>query len=870
MTTSPRVFIAGLFHETHTFLEGQTTWDDFHVLRGPQLLEQRGDSSPLGGVLEAADQFGWNVYPGLMAAASPSAIVSDEVFYRYWNEFSAALTECERQGPLDGVFLVLHGAMTCESIDDVEGTLLEQLADRLRPRHVPVFGVYDLHANFTQRMASYADCLVAYRQNPHADARDSAVRAAHLLERSLRSGEIPRTLLAQPPIMWPPTGTGTAGDPMLSLLRRARQLQAEHPAFREVNINAGFSFADTPDTGVSFTVVTSGDDTEARDALDQLCALATCLAPLGNVVERPVDEVLAELPPVAEGLTVLVEPADNIGGGAPGDCTGLLRALLLHGFQNSAVCLCDPLAVKTLQAHQPGDKITLPLGGRGSRLDPGPLTLEVQLQRLCDGHFTLQDKQSHLASMVGDHFDMGDCAVVQHAGITILLTSVKTPPMDLGQWLHVGLDPRKFSYVGVKAAVAHRRAWDPISRGNLWVSTPGPCSSDLTQLPYRKLRRPIYPLDPLPEPPQPSNWYRISNEAAVCSPAVLLYPERIRENLRRMIALVGDPARLRPHVKTHKLPQIIQMKRELGIQRFKTATIAEAEMTAAAGGTDVVVACQPVGPNIPRLIELIRRFPATQFAALIDDPDNLQHISHAAQAAGVVVPLYVDLDVGMHRTGLEPGEAALALYRSLCNAPGLRAAGLHAYDGHLHHADAATLAAAAERTFEPVWQLRDQLKDLSLPVPRIIASGTPTFRLTARHPDVEVSAGTTVLWDFGQAQICPDLDFLNAAVLLTRVISKPLHDRLCLDLGHKAVASEMPQPRVLLLGLEDAEIVGHNEEHLVIRTARAAQYRVGDVVYGIPRHICPTIALHNEVWAVRDGAAVEVWPVTARARRITI
>src|SRR5690606_36198657 len=136
----------------------------------------------------------------------PSAIVSDEVFYRYWNEFSAALTECERQGPLDGVFLVLHGAMTCESIDDVEGTLLEQLADRLRPRHVPVFGVYDLHANFTQRMASYADCLVAYRQNPHADARDSAVRAAHLLERTLRSGEIPRTLLAQPPIMWPPTG----------------------------------------------------------------------------------------------------------------------------------------------------------------------------------------------------------------------------------------------------------------------------------------------------------------------------------------------------------------------------------------------------------------------------------------------------------------------------------------------------------------------------------------------------------------------------------------------------------------------------------------------------------------------------------------
>ncbi len=877
MSSPTRVFVAGLFHETHTFLDGETTWDDFSVLLGRDVLKVRGDASPMGGALEAAQQLGWDVYPALLATAPPSAIVTDDVCFRYWEELQSALTECQRTGPLDAVLLILHGAMTCRTICDVEGELLERLSERLSSHRVPVFGAYDLHANFTARMAAYSDCLVAYRQNPHSDARETAVRSVHLLERSIRSKIIPRTHFAQPGIMWPPTGTGTATDPMLSLLKLARELQQEHPNFWEVNVNGGFSFADTPDTGVSFSVVTSGPAHEAEAALGRLCRMARELAPAGNVVERPVDEVLPTLDRNAPGLTVLVEPSDNIGGGAPGDCTGLLRALIAHDFKNSAVCLNDPLAVRQLSQHQPGDKVTLPLGGRGSRLDPGPLTLEVELLRLSDGYFTLRDKQSHLASMAGDRFDMGDCAVVRHKGITILLTSRKTPPMDLGQWKHVGIDPADFSFVGVKAAVAHRRAWDPISKGNVWVSTPGPCSSDLLHLPFRQLRRPVYPLDPLPASESvhapladTAEWYRISNEEQVNSPAVLVYPERIRANLKTMIQLSGGADRLRPHVKTHKLPQVIAMKRELGIHRFKVSTIAEAEMTAAAGGEDILIAYQPVGPNIARLMELIRRFPKTHFSTLVDDEQNLNALGRAATAAGLIVSLLLDLDVGMHRTGTAPDGGAIRLYQKICNTAGIRAAGLHAYDGHLHNADTVALSRSAQQAFDPVWKMRDTLKEMGLPVPVVVASGTPTFRLTSRHPEVEVGCGTPVLWDFGQAIVSPDLPFLSAAVLLTRVISKPTVDRLCFDLGHKAVASEMPQPRVRLFGLEDAEIVGHNEEHLVVRTARADQYHVGDVVYGIPRHVCPTIALQNEVWAVIAGAASECWPVVARARRITI
>lgn len=367
-----------------------------------------------------------------------------------------------------------------------------------------------------------------------------------------------------------------------------------------------------------------------------------------------------------------------------------------------------------------------------------------------------------------------------------------------------------------------------------------------------------------------SSWYEISNPEDVSSPAILLYPARIEQNLQQMIATAGDVGRLRPHVKTHKLPQIIALKRKAGISKFKASTIAEAEMAAGAGAEDLLLAYQPVGPNIARLIELIRRFPQTRFSALVDDADNLARIGKAAAASGVVIELLVDLNIGMNRTGIAPGDEAAALYRSLCATPSLKAAGLHAYDGHLHSNDQQALSQAVESAFAPVWQLREQLLSDSLPVPATIASGSPTFALLARHDDVELGAGTTVLSDVHHEQDAPAHAFVPAAVLLARVVSKPQPDLLCLDLGHKAVASEMPLPRVRLFGLEDAQALTHSEEHLVVRSARAAQYQVGDVVYGIPYHICPTMALHSEVWAAQDGRAVERWPVVARARRISV
>lgn len=345
-----------------------------------------------------------------------------------------------------------------------------------------------------------------------------------------------------------------------------------------------------------------------------------------------------------------------------------------------------------------------------------------------------------------------------------------------------------------------------------------------------------------------------------------------------MIAWTGDASRLRPHVKTHKLPQIVQLKLAKGIQKFKASTIAEVEMVAAAGGKDILLAMQPVGANFHRLIRLIQKFPQTQVAALVDNSEHLEWMHQRAAEGQVRVRLFVDLNVGMNRTGIAVGEPAHSLCHkliSMSHAPDSPIAfgGLHAYDGHLTGSHDEQLVKQADDAFEPVWKLDDAVRALrGGETSTMVVSGTPTSPILSGldRPNVEVSAGTTVLWDWGQQKTCPDHDFLHAAVLLMRVVSKPTRDRLCLDLGHKSVASEFPPPRVHLLDLEDAQPIMHSEEHLVIETARASEFPIGSTLYGIPYHVCPTIALHSHVWCVRDGQATESWPVVARDRRITL
>jgi D-threonine aldolase len=363
------------------------------------------------------------------------------------------------------------------------------------------------------------------------------------------------------------------------------------------------------------------------------------------------------------------------------------------------------------------------------------------------------------------------------------------------------------------------------------------------------------------------DWFLVANAEEVESPSLLLYPDRIAENIRRMIALAGSPEKLRPHAKTHKLGPVAALQIAAGIRKFKVATIAEAETMARAGAAEVLLAYQPVGPNVRRLLELIRAFAKVRFACLLDDLSAGSELSRRAMAAGVEVDFFLDLNCGQHRTGV-PLMDAVKRYQELNHLPSLRARGLHAYDGHIHTSDPAARKAECDAAFARVEELRAQMKALGLPVEQVITSGTPTFPIHAKRVGVECSPGTCVLWDYSYSSTLSDLDFLHAGLVLTRIVSKPTPTRICLDLGHKAVASENPHPRVFFLNEPTARAVGHSEEHLVVEVADPDRWKIGDCWYGIPWHVCPTVALHAEAVVIEQGRATERWRIAARERHL--
>jgi len=367
-----------------------------------------------------------------------------------------------------------------------------------------------------------------------------------------------------------------------------------------------------------------------------------------------------------------------------------------------------------------------------------------------------------------------------------------------------------------------------------------------------------------------ADWYRVENADEIPSPALLIYRERVEENIRRMVAIAGDARRLRPHVKTHKMPGVVRLCMHHGIRKFKCATIAEAEMVAQCSAPDVLVAYPLVGPNVGRFIQLVRAYPATQFAAIADSEDGIRCLSEASRAAGVVSRVWLDVDNGMHRTGVPPGTEALRLYRLIAGMPALEPGGLHVYDGHIQERDPQERRIRCDEDYAPVNELIRQIERDGLPVPAVVAGGSPTFPIHAQREGIELSPGTTVFWDAGYRRNYPDMDFLCAAAVLTRVISKPGPGRLCFDLGTKAVASEMPHPRVEILGLNMEQVLVHNEEHLVVECPDADRWRIGDCFYGVPYHICPTTALYAEAHVVEGSRFTERWQVVARARRLTL
>lgn len=360
----------------------------------------------------------------------------------------------------------------------------------------------------------------------------------------------------------------------------------------------------------------------------------------------------------------------------------------------------------------------------------------------------------------------------------------------------------------------------------------------------------------------------------LASPCLVIFQDRLLHNMDLMLKIAGSPQRLRPHCKTHKMEQIIRLWVERGVTKHKAATIAECEMLALAGATDVLFAYNPVGPNIARLVTLALDFPECRFSCTADSEKPLRQLSEMATQAGTTIGVFLDVNVGMERTGIAPSmRQGVELYALAGTLSGIRPGGFHVYDGHRREMSPADRKAAVAAAWPLVTKLRSECEAAGAEVPVLACGGTPTFPCYAEmtDPAIELCPGTSVLHDAGYAIHFPDLPFSPAAAVVTRVVSRPASNRMTLDIGNKAVAADPPKgARIYLPDLPDAVQDLHSEEHMGLITESADRYEPGDVLMAIPMHICPTAALYDQVAVIDGGRIVDYWEVTSRNRKLTV
>jgi D-serine deaminase-like pyridoxal phosphate-dependent protein len=360
--------------------------------------------------------------------------------------------------------------------------------------------------------------------------------------------------------------------------------------------------------------------------------------------------------------------------------------------------------------------------------------------------------------------------------------------------------------------------------------------------------------------------YKIINLEKTDTPFFAVYPDVVKKNIQRLIDLFPSKDQIRPHVKTHKCPQIVKLLLDAGITKFKCATIAEADMLGLSGADDILMAYQPVGPKIKRFINLIVTFPNSTFSCLIDNEKSAQQLSDAALKIKRTVNVWIDLNVGMNRTGIAPDTDAEKLFLFCSELSNLKILGLHAYDGHITDADKTTRFEKAGVGFEKVKKLENAISNLGFDDIRIAAGSTPTIQFYSQQKDVECSPGTFIYWDQHYRELYPELGFRNAAIVVTRIISKPSTDAVCLDLGYKAISSESAaNERVYFPYYPGAEVLSQSEEHL-LANLHSTSAKVGDVIYGLPFHIGRTCNLYEGCAVVEGHQIIDKWLHTARRR----
>ena len=485
-TDKPRVAIGGIWHETNTFATGLTRYEDFEayqLARKDKLIERyTGTNTELGGVIQGAADF--DLQPTLFAAAVPSGTIEYRSFIQLLDELTGLLKDAM---PLDGIVLALHGAAVAELVDDADAYILDQVRKIVKDA-VPIVATFDYHANLSDAMVRSASALIGYDTYPHTDMADRGEEAVNLIRHLLAGQRYPVYAHRKLPLLTSPLKQQTDLPPMREVMQKLKELEKDATiVFGSVAM--GFPYSDVSHLGASVLVYGENQeqaDTAAdsiattlwnsrQDFQQQLLSVETCVERALNSAEFPV---------------VIVEPADNIGGGSAGDGTTILDALLKANAKQSVIVICDPEAVAVASRADVGRECSLRIGGKTDDHHGPPVQTSVTVKAISRGEYT--HKGSY---MTGYITSMGQTVLVESQGVQIVLTSRRSMPFDAEQLRCLGIEPEEQKIIVVKAAIAWKAAFGKIAKRVLVVDTPGVCAADLARLNYEKRPKPLYPLE---------------------------------------------------------------------------------------------------------------------------------------------------------------------------------------------------------------------------------------------------------------------------------------------------------------------------------------------------------------------------------------
>ena len=484
-----RLVTGTISHETNVFSTIRTDLDEFRkrlLLRGEEVSDHfRGTKTPVGGIIDGCEERGFELVPTIFASATPSGKITDEAFEALLGELLDGVKDAR---PIHGVVLHLHGAGVSEGCDDIEGRILSEVQKAVGG--LPLVSTFDLHANHTRLTVDSADVFIGYDTYPHVDGYERGLEAVGVAERLIDGSLKPTKAFRQPPMM-PALQVQFTGRPPMSLLMDAAHRMEGLEGVETITVAAGFPWSDFEDTGLSITVTTNDDQGLADECADELVDLAWSLRRDFLVKPVPVREALRKVEAASEGPIVLADIGDNPGGGAPCDGTVVLRAVLEAGLEGGVFAvIADPEVVAAAVEAGVGSEVTVDLGGKTDKLHGPPLNVTGTVRLISDGKFIARGPMG-----TGSERDMGRTAVLRVRGVDVVVTEKRLQPTDLQLYRSLGIEPAERRFIVVKSSVHYRAAHDPIAKEIIELDTPGLTSPRLAGFDFRRIRRPIFPLD---------------------------------------------------------------------------------------------------------------------------------------------------------------------------------------------------------------------------------------------------------------------------------------------------------------------------------------------------------------------------------------